>query len=76
MIAMYKSKIAFVLIGIGLFADSFITPDAIQTVTLAVAGWTLLEVIKQGKTIAAMQQKIKDLPCYRCREITGDTPKI
>ena len=73
MIAMYKSKIAFVLIGIGLFADSLISTDAVQTVTLAVAGWTLLEVIKQGKIIAAMQQKVKDLPCYRCREIQGET---
>ena len=70
---MAKTHIAFGLIGFGLLADTMFSTDAVQGVTLCVAGWTLLEVIKQGKQVAAMQQKVKDLPCYRCREIQGET---
>ena len=40
--------------------------EIIQTVTLAVAGWTLLEVIAQGKAVAVLKQKLRDLPCNKC----------
>lgn len=40
--------------------------DILQTITLGIAGWTLLEVISQGKAVAAMKQKLRDLPCGDC----------
>jgi len=40
--------------------------NILQVVTLAVAGWTLREVIAQGKDLSAMKQKMKDLPCKDC----------
>ena len=42
--------------------------NILQTVTLAVAGWTLLEVVKLGKKIERHDQKLKDLPCNECRK--------
>jgi hypothetical protein len=38
----------------------------LQTITLAVVGWTLLEVIGLGKEQAKMKQKLQDLPCGDC----------
>lgn len=32
--------------------------EILTTVTLAVSGWTLLEVIKQGKEIAALKAQL------------------
>jgi hypothetical protein len=64
--AMAKSHLVVALVGIGLLADTLFTADAVQGVTLCVAGWTLLEVIHLGKAMSAMQQKIKDLPCDNC----------
>ena len=40
----------------------------LQTVTLAVAGWTLLEVVSLGKKIERHDQKLKDLPCNNCKK--------
>jgi hypothetical protein len=40
--------------------------NILQVITLAVVGWTLREVIHLGKTIAAMKQKLRDLPCGDC----------
>ena len=40
--------------------------DILQTITLAVAGWTLIEVISLGKKIERHDQKLKDLPCNSC----------
>jgi hypothetical protein len=40
--------------------------DILQTITLAVAGWTLVKVISQGEAIAAIRQQLKDLPCDKC----------
>ncbi len=45
----------------------------VQTGVLAIAGWTLLEVIAQGKTVAVLQQKLRDLPCGDC-EIKNEQP--
>jgi len=42
--------------------------NILQTITLAVAGWTLAKVISQGETIAAIRQKLKDLPCDTCKK--------
>ena len=45
-----------------------IDPSALlQSVTLGIAGWTLLRVIKYGEVLAAMNQKLKDLPCGDCK---------
>jgi hypothetical protein len=44
-----------------------IDPTAIlQTITLAVSGWTLLEVIRMGRKIERHDQKLSDLPCNNC----------
>jgi hypothetical protein len=40
--------------------------NILQVITLAVAGWTLREVISQGKDLAKVKQKMKDLPCGEC----------
>ena len=41
--------------------------DILQTVTLAIAGWTLVEVISLGKKIERHDQKLRDLPCGNCK---------
>jgi hypothetical protein len=41
--------------------------NILQVITLAVAGWTLQRVISQGEKIAAMDQKLSDLPCGDCK---------
>lgn len=40
--------------------------DILQTLSLAVAGWTLVKIIRQGEEIAAIKQKLKDLRCFDC----------
>jgi hypothetical protein len=39
--------------------------DILLTVVMAISGWNLLETIRLGKHIAAMQQRLADLPCDR-----------
>ena len=40
----------------------------LQTVTLAVAGWTLKEVIAHGKELARLDQALKDVKSpYRAK---------
>jgi len=50
---------------------TFDPANVLQTITLAIVAWTLREVIHQGKVIAAMRQKMKDLPCGKC-EVKND----
>lgn len=38
----------------------------LQTITLAVVGWNLLEVIRLGRKIERHDQKLSDLPCSDC----------
>lgn len=42
----------------------------LQTITLAVSGWALLEIIKMKTKLARLQQKVEDklddLPCSDC----------
>jgi len=45
---------------------NFDAANLLQVITLALSGWTLREVVQQGKVIAAMRQKLKDLPCGKC----------
>ena len=40
--------------------------DILQLITLGVTSWVLIEVINHGKTIAAIKQRLKDLPCPVC----------
>jgi hypothetical protein len=42
--------------------------EILTTITLAVSGWTLIKVIRQGEVLAALQQKLKDLPCNNCEK--------
>jgi hypothetical protein len=42
--------------------------NILQAITLAGVGWTLLEVIAHGKALAAMKQKLRDLPCGGCEK--------
>jgi hypothetical protein len=41
--------------------------ETLLAITIAIAGWNLLETIGNGKKIAAITQKIKDLPCEHGR---------
>lgn len=41
----------------------------LQTISLAVSGWTLLEVIRIGRKIERHDQKLSDLPCNDCGEL-------
>ncbi len=43
-------------------------PSILQVITLGVAGWVLLEVVGIKEKIAALSQKLKDLPCETCNE--------
>jgi len=48
-------------------------PTILEAVTLAVAGWTLKKVIDQGEVLAALKQKLRDLPCQNCdRQIKNE----
>ena len=40
--------------------------NILQLVVIAISTWTLKEVVAQGKTIAALKQKLRDLPCGDC----------
>lgn len=40
----------------------------LQIITLGVSGWVLLEVVGIKERLAAMNQKMKDLPCDTCNE--------
>ena len=42
--------------------------DILQTLILAVSGWTLHKIIRQGEEIASIKQKLKDLRCFNCEE--------
>ena len=43
-------------------------PEILQLIALGVSGWTLLEVIALKTNFAAMNQKVKDLPCKDCHK--------
>ena len=38
----------------------------LQTVTLGVSGWALIELIALKVKLAELHQKVKDLPCHDC----------
>lgn len=40
----------------------------LQTITLAVSGWALHELIKLKTKLARLSQKLDDLPCQACPE--------
>jgi hypothetical protein len=42
----------------------------LEGITLAVAGWTLKKVIDQGEVLATLKQKLRDLPCQQCGNVT------
>lgn len=45
------------------------TPQEILTsITLAVSGWTLMEVIRLGKHFARLDQRFDDLECQKRKE--------
>ena len=69
-IASVKGVAVVAVVGAGMLAevanDVPNAPAILQIITIGVAGWTLLEVIKQGKSIATFKQKVRDLPCEKC----------
>ena len=60
-----KSIAVLAVVGSGMIATAETSEAAqiLQIIILGVSGWTLLEVIKQGKEVAQMKQKLRDLPC-------------
>jgi hypothetical protein len=46
---------------------NFDASQILQVITLAISGWTLLEVIRLGRTIERHDQKLEDLPCGDCK---------
>ena len=40
----------------------------LQTITLGVSGWVLLEIIHIRTKLARLDQKLDDLPCRTCPE--------
>lgn len=40
--------------------------NILQVITLGVVGWTLKEVICLKVSVAALKQRVKDLPCSIC----------
>lgn len=41
----------------------------LQVITLGVTAWILKEVIRHGRIIAVIRQKMNDLPCSSCKQI-------
>ena len=37
--------------------------NVLLVILLAISGWTLAEVVRLGKDVSAMRQKVRDLPC-------------
>jgi hypothetical protein len=48
----------------------------LQMITLAVVGWVLLELIDLKTKVAALSQKINDLPCDVCNFVPKIETKI
>jgi len=45
---------------------NFDPANLLQVITLAISGWTLLEVIRIGRKIERHDQQLSDLPCSTC----------
>ena len=57
--------VSMVIAGVVAAADA---SNVLQGIVVAVSGWTLLEVIRQGKKLERLDQKIQDLPCDGCED--------
>jgi hypothetical protein len=42
--------------------------EILQTITLGVSAWALLEIIALKTKLARLEQKLDDLPCHGCPE--------
>jgi hypothetical protein len=50
--------------------------NILQTITLAVTAWALLEIIALKTKLARLEQKLDDLPCQECPQPKSKKAKL
>ena len=43
------------------------TNELLNLIILGICGWTLTETVRHGRIIAAIKQRLSDLPCVECK---------